>query len=161
MSSANQSRRIVILGALALSACQTTAGGIGANTPTKEFDGKYEISISRLGRNTALQRSSKEVGIQNELARLTVQSVNGKLSLISLQDFSGTSPNYQNLDASFDTGGIVTFDAVGNILFDRRETRRLTFSAAAGNRLIAGESVSILVEDWDEHWAAAIKMRKI
>lgn len=155
-------RRGFLVSALLLSGCQSTGGNSGVSKiPTDEFDGKYEIYIGRFGRNTALQRSKNEVGTESELARLTVQSVGGHIELIAIEDRTRTSPNYQDLNASFSADGVLSFDAFGNILFNRRETRRLKFDVEVGDDLKSGGAVEFLVDNWDEHWAASIKIRKI
>lgn len=157
-----QSRRGFLVGALMLAGCQSTGGDSGGSKVlTDEFDGKYEIYIGRFGLNTALQRSNNEVGTESELARLTVQSVGGHIELIAIDDRTHTAPNYQNLKASFSVDGLFSFDAFGNILFNRRETRRLKFEVMVGDKLKSGEVVEFLVDNWDEHWAASIKIRKI
>ncbi len=156
-------RRGFVLSLLALAGCQTTTGGgtSAVGDATDKYDGRYEIYVGRFGRDTARLRADNEVGTESELARLTVQSVGGQLQLISLADRTGTAPNYNDLNASFVAGGTLSFDATGNILFNKRETRRLRFEVAAGEQLLAGETVTFLVDDWDENWAASVKIRKL
>lgn len=162
MTFSQVSRRGLILSTFAVAACQATGANVSTDrAPTSTFDGNYEIYIGRFGRDTAVQRANNEVGTESELARLKVKSVGGRLSLVGLQDRTGTSSNYQDLKASFAADGRLTFDAIGNILFDKRETRRLRFTVSAGEQLLAGETVAFLVEDWDEHWAASIRIRKL
>ena len=162
MSFSQFSRRSLILSIFALSACQATGADVSTDrVQSSTFDGDYEIYIGRFGRDTSLQRANNEVGTESELARLKVKSVGGRLSLVALQDRTGTPSNYQNLKASFAADGRLTFDAIGNILFDKRETRRLRFTVVAGEQLLAGETVAFLVQDWDEHWAASIRIRKL
>lgn len=155
-------RRGFLVGALFLAGCQSAGDHSGGSKSfTDEFDGKYEIYIGRFGRNTALQRSNNEVGTESELARLMVQSVGGQIDLIEIKDRTRTAPNYQNINASFSADGTFSFDGLGNILFNRRETRRLKFDVMIGESLKSGETVGFLVDNWDEHWAASIKIRKL
>ncbi len=155
-------RRGVVISLLVLAACQTTGTRVITDRPLADkYDGTYEIYIGRFGRDTALQRTNNEVGTESELARLTVQSSAGQLQLVSLQDRTRTGPNYQDLKASFAEDGTLSFNTLGNILFDIRDTRRLRFEVNAGESLLAGETVSFLVNDWDANWAASVRIRKL
>lgn len=128
---------------------------------SKKFDGIYEITISRLGRDTELQRANNEVNAIEKLAQLTLRSEGGVLSLTTLVDWTKTFGSYQDLSGKFLADGTLQFDATGTVLYGRFEPRRLVFEVLAGEKLAAGEKVHLRVEDWDEHWAASIELRRL
>lgn len=162
MFASNFKRRGLILSALALSACQTSGVGVtSSRTLTNAYDGDWELYVGRLGRDTEFYRGTGNAGREEELARLRLRSAGGRLSVVSVRDYTNAGPNFGDFSGAFYEGGTVSMRFTTSFLFDQRSTYTIDFEVAVNETLKNGGWLQIEPDGWDHNNDAIIRLRKV
>lgn len=157
-------RRGVILSGLALAGCQTTTGDLSATRVlTSDYDGNYEIVVSRLWTETS--ENLRDPNYQTEpetLARLGTSVSNGQFALLRVTNESAVG--YENFEAIFLAGGVLELNTnVGYLKgADKTDSFYLRISANIGERLLGGERVVLQpTSDFSANYRPHISIRKL
>ena len=155
-------RRSLVLSILALSACQTSGMGVTpSRTLTSAYDGEWELYVGRFGRDTAFYRSTGNAGREDELARLRLRSAGGRLSVVSVRDYTNAGPNFGDFSGAFYEGDTVSMRFTTSFLFNQRSTILMDFEVPVNETLKNGGWLQIEPDGWDHNNKAIIRLRKV
>ena len=153
-------RRGFALSCLVLAGCQVTTVGM-SRVATSQYDGDYDFSVGRLGRDTAFYRSTGNAGREEELARLTLRSEGGIIRIVSLQDNTNAGPNFSDFTGAFYDSNTLAMRFTTSFLFNQRSTYTIQFEVPVASNLNNGQWLQIEPEGWDQNNDAILRLRKL
>lgn len=157
------SRRVFVLSGTALAGCQatnTTAPG-NAQSLSDRHDGKYELYVGRISRNTAFNQRLGSVGREEELARLTLVAQGGSLRIVGVKDYTNSGPNFGDFEGAFYAGDKLRIKFTTSFLFNKRSTYTTSFAINVDESLKNGKWLQIEPPGWDKNNDAILRLRKI
>ena len=128
---------------------------------TDRYDGRYELYVGRLGRDTAFYRTTGNAGREEELARLTLISEGGKLRVASLRDYTNAGPNFNDFEGAFYFGDKLKMRFTTTFLFNQRSTYTIDFEVLVEDSLNEGRRLQIEPKGWDKNNDAIIWLRRV
>jgi len=152
-----------LVSCLALAACDAAStSGVAPLALTTEFDGDYELYVSRVSLDTPdIQNDPNDfVGKENELYRVVLSVSNGTANLKSLRE-GPRGPNFADLSSTIDANGVFRFSATANYLYSKRSTGKLQFESKVGDQLLSGQRISLAPGNWTDDYGQLVQIRKL
>lgn len=155
-------RRSFVLSGIALAGCQATnTASTNARSLTDKYDGKYDLYVGRLGRNTAFYQRTGNAGREEELARLTLVADGGVLRVINVKDYTNAGPNFGDFEGAFYADDTLHMKFTTSFLFNQRSTYTMSFDVNVDDSLKNGKWLQIEPPGWDKNNDAIIRIGKI
>lgn len=156
-------RRVFLIGLVFLAGCQSTGGVQTANREvTAEFDGRYQIVVSRVPRKTPANIAHiQRVGSGPEsLATLLVEVTGGEMKLLSKADSSGGN-NYEDLSGNAFQDGHFDISMTAGFLKGQRSPYKLRVAGLVGEDLLKRGETTVFPNGFDADFQAHVNIRKL
>jgi hypothetical protein len=154
-------RRLFLLGALGLGACQATTEALDHSQTTTAFDGDYSILVARTWNPTPENLRDPYYREDPEtLAVISARVTNGVFSLLRVDDSAGGS-NYQVFDGFFAADGTLALIMTVGYMVGKPDSYLMKIRSNVGNDLLAGQAVILRPKGFNANYQAHVTIRKL
>jgi hypothetical protein len=127
---------------------------------TGAYDGEYTLLIESVQRDTAWNRNDGRVGDRRVLANLTLQSVDGYMTILQASNYMDAGPNFDDFLGEVLSSNRIRFLFTTNYLFNKQQTYYLNFELPVNEPLLSGEWVELTPDGYDVNNDAVLRLRK-
>ncbi|WP_417246612.1 hypothetical protein [Celeribacter sp.] len=154
-------RRLFLLGALGLGACQATTEALDDSQLTTAFDGDYSILVARTWNPTPenVRDPHYQTGPET-LALISARVTNGAFSLLRVDDSAGGS-NYQVFDGFFAADGTLILTMTVGYMIGKPKSYRMKIRSNVGRDLLSGQAIILRPQGFDANYQAHVTIRKL